>query len=203
MIDNLKIQRITKLIDSSEDSKFRKFNLEQKLNFAYMYWKISPDKDILDIYEDILIEKKNNNQELSKNILLQKQKIRNFINVQEIARFSFNNFFEEYDMEIISKRIEDAKNYGNWLEKYDIEKNFDFSKKFNGPILYSYLIPNGNVVKIDKETATKVIQILEENEIPTADKIVKEGFRYYANDIMDEYIESLHKNDKKIKRLTK
>lgn len=202
-MNDLNIKMITKLIDDSNDSRFRKFNLEQKINFSYMYWKISPDKDILDVYKDILIEKKNNSDKLPRNLLLQKQKIRNFINVQGITRFSFNELFEEYDIETISKRIEDIKNYGNWLGKYDIEKSFDSNNKFGNPVYYSYLLPNGDTFKINKKTANEVIQILEENKVPTTNKIVKEGFRYYANDIIDEYIESLHKNDEKIKRLTK
>ena len=164
----------------------RAFNKQSKIKFAYDYWNLNDD-DITELYIRLAEEKNEQNYDLAKIIGI-------FMDLQKITNIKkFTASFYEKDIETIQNSLAKVRENGNWLSKYNVEKEFSATAKNINPIFYSYIRKDQSIFKIDRNAADSILGILIEENIPTAKCIVQASFPYYANDNMDTFVKQLRK----------
>lgn len=179
------LKAIKKVCDLIKKTSPNKFHKQDKINFAYNYWNIT-DEDITDLYSYLAQNKSKENEKLAR-------LIGDFVDSQKITHYrKFSHDFYNYDLQDILKAGINTKENGNWLSKYDLNREFTQRSTHSSPIIYSYLIQD-NKITIDREKAGTILGILTENNIPTAKIIVTSSFPYYAHDDINTYIESFQK----------
>lgn len=186
MINNETIDKTCQLIKSTKGNKYEQFKKPKRIAFAYNYWTLN-DEDIADLYYYLAQNKTEENEQSALTI-------GQFIDNQKIIPVrKFNKYFYNLNLETIESVIERIKHNGNWLSLYDIKQEFEPKESYNSPIFYSYMKNDGTTFNIDRQTASTILGILTEHEIPTAKSIVQASFPYYANDNMDQFIKTLKK----------
>lgn len=177
------IKQVCKLIKTKAKGKLRK---KDKIAFAYQYWNIT-DQDIVDLYNYLAQNQPRNSVNFARTL-------GDFMDNQGITPYRkfYSSFFEE-NINTIMKATTPIKTNGNWLSLYNLEAEFNAKSTHSNPIIYSYLTPNDNIIKIDKGRAKQILGILMENNIPTAKCIVTGSFPYYVKDEMSSYIKRLKK----------
>ena len=185
MTENLQetVLKVIELIQKSNKHKFRK---NEKINFAYKYWNLT-DKDMIDLYQYLAENKSKENEKLARTLGL-------FIDDQYITNYRkfYNGLYHESSSKI-DQITSSIKTNGNWLSLYNEDVEFTPKSSHTSPIIYSYMLKNGQTLTIDKAKASKILGILTEANIPAAKCIVTASFPYFANDNMDTYIESFQK----------
>lgn len=188
MEDNkiVKIEKVCDLINKSVIPKHKKLNRVQQVNFAYKYWSQNSE-DITELYDY-----------LAKNYTIQNEKLAHiigeFINNQQITTIrKFSNSFYNGKLENILNATAQIRENGNWLSKYDVEREFTPSTAYRFPTIYSYQTKTGETFTIDRNAASNILGMLIDSNVPTAKCIVLSSFPYYANDDMNTYIKSFPK----------
>lgn len=171
----------------------KKLGEKEKIKFSQMYHGIFGDTKIVNILGDCLVDDD------------QKQTIYRFIccnGLTKKARYLLqeNGRHAFYSTNISDKAFEGIlKNYddNNWLEEYDVEKQFDVSNARKMPIIFNYLKKDGSAVTINKECAKAIKSKLEENGIYPSRCVVEGAFRHFAYDTLDDYIKEISDADEK------
>lgn len=188
-MENNKITRIKQvcdLINQTVIPRNKKLNRQQQISFAYKYWTENPE-DLTELYDY-----------LAKNYTMQNEKmahtIGEFLNNQQITTIKkFSNAFYNSNLDTILKATALIRENGNWLSKYNIEREYDTTSKHRFPITYSYQTKSGERLTIDKNATNNILGMLIDSNIPTAKCIVLSSFPYYANKDMNTYIKSFQK----------
>ncbi len=181
-----RIKQVCDLINQSAIPRSKKLNRKQQIDFAYKYWTGNPE-DLTELYDY-----------LAQNYTIQNEKLAHiigeFINNQQIVTIKkFSNTFYNGSLENILKTTAQVRENGNWLSKYNTEREFTPTAAHRFPTIYSYLTNSGEKFVIDENAANNILGILVESNIPTAKCIVLSSFPYYAHDDMDTYIKSFQK----------
>ena len=177
---------VCNLIEETNGLKNQRFNRDKKIEFAYKYWLLNPE-DITELYDSLAKKYSTESAKLARTI-------GEFIDHQEITnirRFSAN-FFDK-KIETIQNVTSKIRTNGNWLSLYDIEREFTPQSTHQNPIRYSCLTQDENIFRIDRDRASDILEILIDENIPTAKCIVTGSFRDYANGNIDKYIKTLKK----------
>ncbi len=188
-MENNKITRIKQvcdLINQTVIPRNKKLNRQRQISFAYKYWTENPE-DLTELYDY-----------LAKNYTMQNEKmahtIGEFLNNQQITTIKkFSNAFYNSNLDTILKATALIRENGNWLSKYNIEREYDTTSKHRFPITYSYQTKSGERLTIDKNATNNILGMLIDSNIPTAKCIVLSSFPYYANKDMNTYIKSFQK----------
>lgn len=177
---------VCELISKKNPVKHHKLTKDQRINFAYDYWTLSSE-DITELYVNLA-------ENYSKEAINLAKIIGEFIDTQKITSIKrFNNSFIDKDLKSIENAATAIRTNGNWLSKYDLEREFTKQSKSQHPVRYGYIKQDGSTLLIDKNRAQNILGILMEADIPTAKCIVTASFPYYAHDDMDTYIKSFQK----------
>lgn len=167
-----------------------------KNKFACDYHRMFGDVSIIDILESSL-----KNEEA-------KQTIYKFIRTNNLTKSSKINSQIYSTKYSFSTGVLNAGSFANlkrdyfvnnWLEKYDEEKEFAESDKVK-PVFFKFSKKDGSILTIDKEVASKVKNILQENDIYPSKCTVENAFKYYANNKLEQYINDLKKTNMDIKK---
>ena len=206
----MQIEYVEMLINKTEGICKKKFNKLEKIDFAYKYWNLSNEYGIEDLFVILSKERSNLNlnsgdgtiknnhyKEIQSNLFKFMDRQRTFIPLRFKHEMLKNN-----NVNLINNALKSTKKNGGWLSLYDIDKSFeiDLHNKISFPVYYSYIV-NNNEININYITAKEILKKLGENNIPIANCIVKESFHSYAVGELDEYIKTLHKNDKDIDKI--
>lgn len=177
-------RKIQHLINEAEGPRQKKLSKNQKRQFAYSFWNIS-DEDITDLYNFLAEEQTPRARKIARRFEL-------FMDNQSITKMRrFDSMFFEQDIDYIKQVTQKLKNNGNWLSLYNIDHEFSQDNPYAAPIIYSYLINDGETFTIDQNRADHILGMLTEANIPTAKCIVKDSFPYYARGEMDKYVKKI------------
>lgn len=88
-------------------------------------------------------------------------------------------------------------NSHKFIGSYDLEEEFNKRNQ----ITYRVQGKNGEIYTLTKELAQKLIQTLEENDLPQTEHIVKAYFRSIANETSEEFLNHLTTHTKTLKKV--
>ncbi len=172
----LYVAELNDVIESLGEISNKKLSQEQKMKFAYLSKRLEHSVDFPTLYEFIKANKipgANRVNNFLKNIGFYYQKIiKDFRN----AVYDEDAYMNRYEME--------------WLAHYDIDIDYKDTITVRNT-KRKYVTNNGDIVEVDKNQALQVIGILEENEIPIVNCIVKSALMKFANGELNEFIEDL------------
>jgi len=184
------IDNFGKIILSLGSLNGNSLNIEQKVKFAYLYYKY-----IYNSLDEIYIF----NKRYYKNV--------NVMSMQEIIDRTraidtfFRRFFKFhfiYNDTIFLEDIPEVKTImfnNSWVRKYERDKFFAI--KDGRPTMEHRYGKNGNLLTLDIEQY--VVNELKKIGIPLNDCVVQCAFREYFNDNLDEYINKLLSYDDEVK----
>ncbi len=176
------IKIFSDIILSLGDLQFKKINKEQKIKFVSLAYMTGVYDYMEDVY--IYIQYNKNSYEDKGKIY----RVLHFLSHFCLQNMNNNDISFPYKTKCIKRVRNYAANYGvKWLNMYDIEKEFkpnatDMTRSF------SFVNEDGEIVSIDKNLASDILNILESAGIPIFHCIVKEAFKAYANENLNEFI---------------
>ncbi len=174
-------------------------NKDEKREFAYNYHRMFNEVPIIEILEAGL-----DNKEISNTIF-------KFIRLNYLTKIT-KSLHEIYSNGFMIANIKISKatyseimrdyDYNNWLEEYNEEVLFNENDRIKKPVFSKFIKDDGSVLTIDKEKATLIKNILKENDIFPSKYLVECAFKYYAADIMNEYMKEIKKNEIDVKEIS-
>lgn len=170
MIKNVKIlDRIIDIIKIED----RKMTKSQKIQFAVLAYKFGIYDKLEDIFRFITIRP------------VKKENVKCIIFLGDLGYQNLHN----KNKDIIQLEYKAKLGY-TWLKFYDVDVDFKASQNGVLPI-YKISTGDNDYFTIDKEIATKTVELLKENGIPPITCIVKESFKKLANGKLEEFINEI------------
>ena len=186
-----KIEKMSIIVDSLGEIEHRKngsiLSIEQKIKLSYLVskLKISPEK-MYKIYESM------NSDWIMKDVNLPLEQFKRL-------KMFFVALFDEAKKIISCSEGEKTeilkKSSLQFLMQYNSDEYFYNNGK---PVVNSVLDLQNNVITITEENSKPVLEILESNNIPLSNVIVRESFRIYFREGMEglnNFINKLHSYD--------